>query len=165
MRAISLAIAFCTFVATVSADYTIITSSQYGLNVTLNGAKNGIELDPGSPCRYWDAFQAAKGVKDWYFYRISSSGVTGYLRYLDYRTGTIAKVDRIPTLFQVEADGHGSYLVALESETPGQRLAWTVEHNDSGTTGGNMVLKLRPYERSESQRFKFTQQYVEETHC
>ncbi|KAK2839308.1 hypothetical protein FQN49_006269 [Arthroderma sp. PD_2] len=168
MRTVPLIIALYAFVVSISASqeedyYTVITNLQNGLNVTLNGTQHSIEFGPHSPCRYWKTHDAAN-TKNWKYYGITGFSAYSYLRYFEYRSGAIAQPDSTPSLFRLENDEHASYVISLETEATGQKLAWTAERNTTNPRG-NMILKLRPYTRSKSQQFTLTEEYVDPGEC
>lgn len=165
MRIAPFVIAVCAFVANVDASYyyTVFTSISSGLNVTLNGTTKGIEFGPGSPCRYWTRYEVAPEINDWSYYSIRARDGQIYFRYPEYRPRAIAQAASTPSLFRIEVDGEGSYVVALESET-GEKLAWTAERSTTAPNR-NMVVSLQPYKRSRAQRFKIAEEYVDPDDC
>ncbi|EFE32283.1 uncharacterized protein ARB_00805 [Trichophyton benhamiae CBS 112371] len=165
MKIVPFVTAVCGLVAGVDASnyYTVFTSISSGLNVTLNGTTNGIEFGPGSPCRYWTRYEVAPEINDWTYYSIRARRGQVYFRYPEYRPRAIAQAASKPSLFRIEVDREGSYVVALESET-GEKLAWTAERNTTAPNR-NMVVSLQPYKRSRAQRFKIAEEYVNPDDC
>ncbi|EFR04377.1 hypothetical protein MGYG_07385 [Nannizzia gypsea CBS 118893] len=169
MHVASLVIALYAFAANVSAQkhpdyYTVIKNLQNGLNVTLNGTRRSVEFGAGSPCRYWKSYDAGN-TKNWRYYGIAGSGYYVYLRYLKYLSGAIAQADTTaPSLFRLENDEHASYIISLETDATGQKLAWTAETNATDPRG-NMIVKLRPYDRSDNQKFALTEEYINPDDC
>lgn len=167
MQFLSLAIAtLCAFAASVSAQspklYTLITSKQYGLNLTHNSDTGAVEFERGSFYRHWTDHPVTQGAHNWHCFRARQKyelDIIYWVRFQNYVAGQSATAPRTygypPSLFDVETDGEVSYLISLETPNPGERLAWTIERNNAT---GNAELKLQPYKRSPSQQFIITQE-------
>ncbi|KAM5441373.1 hypothetical protein MferCBS31731_003444 [Microsporum ferrugineum] len=147
MRLLPLAISLSAFVANVSADYSIKLITHNGMNVTSRALYNTIEIGSKNSYQYWD-FHQVLGAKDWIYFGLSDY----FIRFREYRTGAIALADNTPSLFRIEKDADATYLITTETDPSGQKLAWTAERNDTNPNG-NMIVKLRPYDRGSSQRF------------
>ncbi|EFR01035.1 hypothetical protein MGYG_04038 [Nannizzia gypsea CBS 118893] len=156
----------CAFTASVSAQspklYTLITSKQYGLNLTLNADTGAVEFERGSFYRHWTDHPVSKGAHNWHCFRGRQQyelNIIWWIRFQNHVAGESATVPQddgyAPSIFDVETDGDISYLISLETPNPGERLAWTIERNNKTE---NAELKLQPYKRLPSQQFTITQE-------
>ncbi|EFR04376.1 hypothetical protein MGYG_07384 [Nannizzia gypsea CBS 118893] len=171
---ILLVVALCAFVARISAAtppqplYTLITSKEYGLNLTRDIETGEVGFQSGSFSRHWIDVPVSQGVKNWHCFRSSAQKElqrsTWWIRFENYISGQAATTYSRggnyyayhPSLFEIEKVGDTYYIVSLEPSDPNRRLAWTIENNS--TTSENFLLKLRPYSRSSSQKFTITQE-------
>ncbi|KAK2839306.1 hypothetical protein FQN49_006267 [Arthroderma sp. PD_2] len=163
-------ITLCALMRRVSAApqelYTLITSKQYGLNLTHDAETGNIGFQRGSFNRHWIDMPVTQGFKNWHCFRSSKQTevqqVMWWIRFDNYTSGQAAKTPTYnygyyhPSLFEVERVGDTYYVVSLEPSDPKKKLAWSIE-NDS-PTGEDFRLKLRPYSRSPSQEFAMIQE-------
>ncbi|EEQ29220.1 uncharacterized protein MCYG_02039 [Microsporum canis CBS 113480] len=90
-------VTLCAFAAGISATpqklYTIITSKQYGLNLTLNSDRGIIGFEKDSPFRYWVDYPVSQGAHNWHCFRAKQKytfNVVWWIRFQDYVSGKSA---------------------------------------------------------------------------
>ncbi|KAM5448786.1 hypothetical protein MaudCBS49596_005293 [Microsporum audouinii] len=162
-------VTLCAFAAGISATpqklYTIITSKQYGLNLTLNSDRGIIGFEKDSPFRYWVDYPVSQGAHNWHCFRAKQKytfDVVWWIRFQDYVSGKSATAPLNyaypPSLFEVETVGDTSYFIAIESLGRAEKLACTIGQDNNTAV---FSLKLRPYKRLPSQEFRITQELGE----
>ncbi|KAM5457516.1 hypothetical protein MaudCBS49596_000711 [Microsporum audouinii] len=147
MRTTLLTIIFSAFLASALAARYSITTPE-GLFVTNGGYM--VEVTEPSNYNLWSIDQLSQNLqKNWHVIHYFGNG---YIRFSDFVDGTIATVGYDAVIYTFEKDGEYSYIIPIEANQSGNRLAWTVEEQSANDK--NLRVKLRPYMRTPNQRFQ-----------